>query len=139
MLVNSLSGQCLLATQHQGGTPRSERALQIPRLQNIPKCRLSTIVTHMRLGSPNTWFQPGMGPLCTKITVPSLNTKKTLPLYTLCSQTIATRRPVPQVTPSGTIPVATPRLHGPLTGPDQIGNLTASPNFPLQYHHGRQG
>ena len=67
-----------------------------------------------------------------KITVPSLNTKKTLPLYTLCSETKATRQPVSHVTPRGTIPVTTPRFHGPLRAQTN-GKFNGFPKFQITY------
>ena len=64
-----------------------------------------------------------------KITVPSLKTEKTLPLYTLCSETIV-KVPLSASKPRCTIPYPTPRFRGPLRAQTN-GKFNCFPKFPI--------
>ena len=66
-----------------------------------------------------------------QITVPSLNTKKTLPLYTLCSETMVQSSPSQQVNLAAQHTIYQRRGSAVPYGPKQMGNLTASPKFPI--------
>ena len=98
----------------QGGSPRGDGGS--PNPQALEYSNVSALHdSHSHAPRDAKYVVPAKcGASLHKITVPSLNTKKTLPIYTLCSETIATRRPVSHVTHRGTIPVTTPRFHGPL-------------------------
>ena len=97
----------------------ANRAPQFPRL-SIPTCRLSTIVNHMRLGTPNVVRARYGASFCTKYR-PVSKHQKDFTHSSRCAlrQWPCTRRPVSYVTTRGTIPVTTPGFQSPLTGPDQ--------------------
>ena len=104
-----------------------QRAPQFPRLRMSLASALHNSHSHQPRNA-NTWFQPGAGPL-TQNNSPFLRHRKNLTTLNAVLWDNGSKFPSQQVNLAAQYHI----LRRVPRGPKQMGNLTASPNFPLHF------